>query len=138
MNQEPSIDQLSFLAGSWAAPRGSGIAQETWMPPAGKTMLGVSRTIRDGATTFTEFMQISEVNGKLKMELQMKIGGPVIEFRVAVFPNRVLLTGVNDPNKGTVEYIRQGDKLNAIVKGERDGQPYKLEFAFEKVPSTSS
>ena len=53
-----SITDLAWLSGCWAAAdqdKGSG---EHWMPPAGGTMLGVSRTISDGETVAFEFIRI--------------------------------------------------------------------------------
>lgn len=126
-----SIKQLEFLAGTWEAERGTGIVEEVWLPPKGKTMIGMSRTTRDETTTFTEFWQVTENEGKLTFSLQMKLGGPVVEWDVELGINRVLFKSKNDPNKATLEYRRDGDNLNAIVKGERDGEPYTLEFSYK-------
>src|SRR5688572_33346099 len=52
------ISQLAWLGGCWksdVAEPGSG---EHWMPLAGGTLLGVSRTVKQGKTVEFEFMQI--------------------------------------------------------------------------------
>ncbi|MGH8854312.1 MAG: DUF6265 family protein, partial [Telluria sp.] len=57
---------LSWLQGCWAAEgaeRGSG---EQWMGPAGSSMLGMSRTVRNGRTVEYEFIRIAKgADGKL-------------------------------------------------------------------------
>lgn len=128
-----SIDKLDFLAGHWRAKRGTGVMDEIWMPPSGGTMSGMSRTVREGKTTFTEFFQVSEVESKITMRLIQKIGSPAIDFKAIVGDNEVTFVSTNDPNKATVKYQRSKDNLTAVVQGEREGQPYKIEFQFEKV-----
>lgn len=52
------ISRLAWLGGCWkgeAAEPGSG---EHWLPLAGGTLLGVSRTVKQGKTVEFEFMQI--------------------------------------------------------------------------------
>src|SRR6202012_23245 len=52
------ISHLSWLSGCWnseASEPGSG---EQWLPLAGGTLLGVSRTVKQGKTVAFEFMQI--------------------------------------------------------------------------------
>ncbi len=62
----PSITQLQWLSGCWqlqGAPSGSG---EQWSSLAGGTLLGSSRTLRDGQTVGFEFMQLRQHdNGRL-------------------------------------------------------------------------
>ena len=56
------IGELEWLAGCWAsngAETGSG---EQWMRPAGGTMMGINRTVRNGRTTAYEFMRIVETD----------------------------------------------------------------------------
>ena len=56
---DEALAQLAWLQGCWAvdgAERGSG---EQWMAPAGGSMLGMSRTVRNGRTTGYEFIRIA-------------------------------------------------------------------------------
>ena len=66
------IAQLAWLAGSWS---GSGIdsapAHESWLPPTGKTMVGLFvQEDGEGGLMFTEHMYISEVDGSLVVRLK--------------------------------------------------------------------
>lgn len=128
-----SIDSLKFMQGSWAAERGTGVSEETWMPPSGKTMLGVSRTIREGRTSFTEFMLIEEVEGKLKLSICQKLGGPAITLKAGkVSDSEIVFEPVDDPNKATITYRLVDKDLHATVAGVREGSPYTLEFIFKR------
>lgn len=56
----------AWLAGCWAAEGKEAGSGEHWMPPAGGTMLGVGRTVKNGKTVDFEFMQLrSTAEGKL-------------------------------------------------------------------------
>ena len=55
-----TIDDLAWLSGCWAAANQESGSGEQWMPPAGGTMLGVSRSVRDGKTVAFEFIRIVE------------------------------------------------------------------------------
>ena len=53
-----SITDLAWLSGCWAATDQDTGSGEQWMPPAGGTMLGMSRTVSDGETVAFEFIRI--------------------------------------------------------------------------------
>lgn len=130
-----SIDNLKFMQGPWEAERGNGVSQETWMPPSGKTMLGVSRTLREDRTTSTEFLMIEEKEGKLTMTICQKLGGPAIKLIAGrVSHSEVVFEPVDDPNKATITYRLVEQELHATVAGVRDGTPYSLEFKFKRKP----
>lgn len=131
----PTLDDLKFMQGSWVAERGTGVSEETWMPPSGGTMLGVSRTIREGKTRFTEFLQIEEIEGKLKLTICQKLGGPAITLTASKWSEKeVTFEPVDDPNKATVAYRSVANELHTTVAGVRDTTPYSLEFKFKKKP----
>ena len=128
-----NIESLKFMQGSWEAERGTGISEETWTAPAGKSMLGVSRTLRDGRTSFTEFLMIEEKEGKLTMTICQKLGGPVITLNASkVTDSEVVWEPVNDPNKAIITYRLIDKELHATVAGSNDGKPYLLEFKFKR------
>ncbi|MCZ7650375.1 MAG: DUF6265 family protein [Thermoanaerobaculia bacterium] len=51
---------LAWLAGCWQAVDAEPGSGELWSAPAGGTLLGVARTVRDGRTVAHEFLQIRE------------------------------------------------------------------------------
>ena len=55
---EADLSHLTWLEGCWASATGENGTGEFWLPLAGGTLLGVSRTVRNGKTMAHEFMQI--------------------------------------------------------------------------------
>jgi hypothetical protein len=63
---ESEIEKVAWLAGCWASDAAEPGSEERWMPLAGGTMLGVSRTIEQGKTVAFEFMEIRHLpDGRL-------------------------------------------------------------------------
>lgn len=61
ISKEPaSVADLAWLAGSWASVGGEAGSGEQRTAPAGKTLLGVSRTVIDSRTVAYEFVRIRE------------------------------------------------------------------------------
>ncbi|MGH8166204.1 MAG: DUF6265 family protein, partial [Woeseiaceae bacterium] len=57
---DPSVDGLNWISGCWVSIDGEAGSGEQWMLPAGGSMLGMSRTVRDGKTVAFEFLRIAE------------------------------------------------------------------------------
>jgi len=55
-----SVDDLAWIKGCWVANLNGREINEHWMKPAGKTMLGMSRTVANGKTAECEFIQIRQ------------------------------------------------------------------------------
>ena len=55
---EHELQKLAWLAGCWAPDGAEPGSVEHWLPLAGDTLLGLSRTVKRGRTTGHEFMQI--------------------------------------------------------------------------------
>lgn len=55
---DSQLEQLAWLTGCWGAEGGDPGSVEHWLPLAGGTLLGVSRTVEAGKTVAHEFMQI--------------------------------------------------------------------------------
>jgi hypothetical protein len=129
----PAISDLASMSGSWAsmiAEPGSG---ELWMPPAGGTMLGVSRMIRDGKTVEHEFLRIKETEGKIvyiacpsgqaETEFTLVSSGrtkAVFEHPAHDFPQRIIY-----------ELIPEGN-LSAKIEGIIDGKLKAIDFPMKR------
>ena len=57
--QQPTpIDRAGWLAGCWEQRSPNRVTMEMWMPPAGGTMMGASRTTAGGATRAYEQLRL--------------------------------------------------------------------------------
>lgn len=59
------VNDLAWLSGCWIADGAESGSIEQWTAPAGGSMLGVNRTIKDGKTSAFEFMRIIESDSEL-------------------------------------------------------------------------
>lgn len=135
-----SVNELAWLAGCWAsvgAEEGSG---EQWTQPAGGTMFGVSRSVRDSQTVAHEFMQIRETEdqsieflanpsgqeGATFVMVSLKDGEVVFENPDHDFPQRIIYQLMSD---GT---------LAARIEGEIDGELQTVEFPMRRTSCTPS
>lgn len=86
-----NIDDLSWMAGCWEIP---GRYHENWMKPVGGTMLGMSRTIRDGKTVLHEYHLIRQQGAEIALNVLLAGAVKAVPFKLirssaaeAVFEN---------------------------------------------------
>ncbi|HET7712413.1 MAG TPA: DUF6265 family protein [Thermoanaerobaculia bacterium] len=130
--QLTSVQDLSWLSGCWAAVGKERGTEEHWLSPAGGTLLGLSRTVRKGATVAHEFMQIRETaNGLVfiaRPSGQEEATFTLIESaaRRAVFEN-----ATHDfPQR--VIYTRKGDRLLGRIEGTIGGKEKTIDFPMKR------
>jgi Domain of unknown function (DUF6265) len=125
----------AWLTGCWAADGREGGSGENWMAPAGGSMLGVGRTVKDGRTVDFEFMQLrASSEGKLvfialpagKRETTFTLisnpaEGLVFENLQHDFPQRVIY---RSPAR---------DRLHARIEGLRSGVLRGIDFPMKRI-----
>ena len=130
-----TIGDLAWLSGCWAAVDQDVGSTEQWMPPAGGTMLGVSRSVRDGKTLAFEFIRIVEQDdGKLVFiaspsgqntasfsMTSIKVGEVIFENPDHDFPQRIIY-----------RLISEWDLLGRI-EGTIDGTERAVDFPMKKI-----
>ena len=129
------IDQLGFFSGCWSMTRDGVTVDETWNKPAGGTLTGIGRTVKDGKTAFTELMQIREENGKLAFVVQLKMGGPVTVFPVlSLTATEVVFSNPEHDYPQRVIYRKQADgSLLGRTEGRQRGKETSEDFAYRRV-----
>lgn len=65
-----TLDDMSWLVGSWRGPGLGGTTDEVWLPPVGGSMLGMFRLSHDGAPSFYELCAMREIEGSLQIDLK--------------------------------------------------------------------
>jgi len=125
-------EDFLFMSGSWQLGSGANLTEEHWTLPNAGSLIGMSRTIRGGKTTFFEFLRLEQ--GKDGVDYVAQPGGrfPPTRFRCtslegkkAVFEN----TLHDFPTRITYERTSD-DELIAIVSGPPNGKekPQTLRF----------
>jgi hypothetical protein len=124
-----SIARISWLGGCWESADPSRGIEEQWMRPRGGTMLGMSRTVREGRTREFEHMRIEERDGRLVFTSKpsgqdeasfdsIEVTSSSIAFENAAhdFPQRII-------------YRRNADgTLLARIEGTRTGEVRGVDF----------
>lgn len=129
-----SLADLAWLTGCWEGRQGQSVIEEVWSKPAGGSMLGFGRTVKDGRTVAYEFMQVREENGSLTYMPQPQGGARVsfplknslgakmtFENKAHDFPQRVI-------------YERKGQgMLLAAIEGTFKGKDEREEYQMKRV-----
>ena len=61
---------FSWMAGAWTGQGLGGQVDEVWSAPAGGTMVGHFRLVKDGKPVFYEILTLLEVEGSVEMRLK--------------------------------------------------------------------
>jgi len=130
---KPSVADLFWLSGCWQGRQGTAVIEEIWSKPAGTTMLGLGRTVRNNRTVSFEFMQFREQNGTLAFLPQPQGGAqvtfPLKQSTVAKFT----FENLNHDYPQRVSYERKGGQLLASIEGTEKGKFSRQEFVMRKV-----
>jgi len=125
---KPDIARLAWLAGCWEGQTGPVRIEEHWSKPAGGAMLGLSRNMKGDKVIFSEFMRISQDEGKIVYTprigtkaapvpfglIRMSADEAVFENLAHRFPQRILYR--REPNGSLFARIEGMD--NGKARGE--------------------
>jgi Domain of unknown function (DUF6265) len=133
--QVPPVETLDWLAGCWAADGAEAGSGERWTPPAGGTLLGLSRTVKGGRTVEWEFMRIvTEPDGRIAFIAQPSGQREARFERVASPPEAAVFENPAHDFPQRIIYRRQGaDRLAARIEGTRGGVQRGIDFPLRRV-----
>ena len=132
--KKASLDDLFWLSGCWEGRAGNANLDEIWSKPAGGSMLGLGRTVKENRTVSFEFMQFREENGSLVFLAQPQ-GGARVSFPLKdSFGGRVTFENKEHDFPQRVIYERKGPALLlAAIEGISKGKEQREEFQMRKV-----
>ena len=124
-----SIGDLGWLTGCWSYDGqvvGSG---EHWLIPAGQTMFGVSRSVRDSKTVAFEYLRIEQTDDSSLALFASPSGQNTTRFDLiqlgeteAVFEN----PAHDFPQR--IIYRLRGNSLLGRIEGKSDGKEVAVDF----------
>ena len=131
-----TIDRLSWMVGDWTGTMGRASIEEHWIPAAGKTMLGLGRTVAGERTVAFEFLRIEQRPDGLVYVAQPG-GRPPTEFRLTKAEGQaVTFENPQHDNPKIIRYMKEGDAtLVAEIDGDEKGKPSKMRFVFTRAPA---
>lgn len=129
------VESLAWLAGCWQPEKGDAGSVEHWLAPAGGTMFGVSRTVKNGKTVEFEFMQLrTNAEGKLVF-IALPSGQKEATF-VASDVSESAVTFENpahDFPQKVIYRLQPEGRLVARIEGTRDGKARGMDFPMKRV-----
>lgn len=134
--EEASLMDLAWLAGCWASVGGESGSVEQWMAPAGGSMLGMSRTVRNSRTVAWETMHIRQADDGSIEYTAMPSGQPAASFAlVAMGESEVIFENPEHDFPQRIIYrLKLGGRLEASIEGEVNGQARTVLFPMQSMP----
>jgi len=134
--QSARLESVSWLIGCWEllAADQKQLVQESWGAPIGGSMLGMSRTVRDGKLIEFESIILRVDKGKLAYEAHPS-GQPTATFLSTKISDKSILfeNPQHDfPQKIGYE-LKDSSSLLAWIEGTVDGKPRRREFPYRRV-----
>ena len=129
------LEQLRWLAGCWSNPQGEPGSGDYWVAPAGGTMLGVGRLVRDGRTVEYEFLRLhQDASGGV-----IYTATPSEQAQTAFVASRIDAAGATFENPAhdfpqRITYSRRGTAGMLVrVEGARDDAQRGFTLRFDRV-----
>lgn len=132
---EADVSSLAWLAGCWQAEKGEPGSGEHWLPPAGGTMFGIGRTVKNGKTVEFEFVQL-RVNAEGKLVFIALPSGQQETTFVASAVGKDSVTFENpqhDFPQKVIYRLQSADRLVARIEGTRGGTLRGVDFPMKRV-----
>ncbi|MGI9204521.1 MAG: DUF6265 family protein [Woeseiaceae bacterium] len=130
-----SVNDLDWMSGCWAADNRETGSIEYWTPPAGGTMLGVSRTVADGKTIAFEYLRIETDDDDAIVLVASPSGQQTARFELMDMSLReVVFVNPNHDFPQRIIYRLIGDnKLHGRIEGTRNGQATSVDFPMSRI-----
>ena len=132
--QAPTDGDLAWFAGCWELTRGNNYIEEQWTTAVGGTLLGMSRTVREGSTSGFEFMRIFVRSDTLMFAAQPQGQAAPAEFNAKSWSaGEAMFENMAHDFPQRVSYRAAGsDSLLARIEGEIEGASRGIDFVYTR------
>ncbi len=132
---KPTIDSLNWLSGCWeqndAAKKRFG--SEQWMKPAGQSMLGMSRTVKNGKVSGFEFLRIVEDDSGIHYISRPSQNKEETSFKlIKSGANKVVFENPAHDFPQRIIYRLEKTNLFARIEGKNNGKLTAIDFPMIK------
>jgi hypothetical protein len=130
----PSIKDLSWLAGCWEANLRGREVSEQWMKPGGGIMLGMARTVAQGKATEFEFTQIREDKDGSIYYVAKPSGQAEASFKLVKLQNKeaVFENPQHDFPQRIIYRLEPDGSLFARVEATVKGQLRGIDYPYKR------
>lgn len=130
-----SVESLLWMSGCWTSVDAEPGSGEIWTSPAGGTLLGMSRTVKDGRTVAHEFMQIRETAPGQISFIAMPSGQSEASFPLKSLSERevVFENPQHDFPQRLIYRLDPKGGLVGRIEGLRNGEVKEIDFPMDRV-----
>ena len=126
------IDRAAWLQGCWELKTANRSVEEIWTTAKGGSMIGVSRTIRDGKLTEYEMIVLRERGDMLAYEAHPS-GQPAATFlSTRISASELVFENAAHDFPQQIGYRLDGDTLLAWIRGTQNGKDRRIEFPYTR------
>ncbi len=129
------VEDLAWLTGTWTHLGREAGSVEIWSAPAGGTMLGMARFVKEGRTVDFEYLRIRETEDGMLEYIALPSGQAETAFRIvelssgkAVFENLE-----HDFPQRIIYLLEAEDDLVARIEGRVKGEERSVDFPMRRV-----
>ncbi len=132
------VESLAWMVGCWQATSGGTVVDEHWLPPRGDSMLGMSRTVRDGRLVGYELILLIQTDVGLVYRAHPS-GQAMANFHATETNRRgVVFENPDHDFPKRIAYWSEGpDTLTARVDDGSDDRSFELEYRRSDCPEAS-
>lgn len=132
--ESDALSKLVWLQGCWELRAGARTVEECWMRPAGASMIGMSRTLVDGAFRGHEFLILRAVGDTLRYEANPSGQAPTVFVTTAWSDSLLVFENPGHDFPQRIGYRRAGaDSIAAWIEGTIEGKARRVEFPYARV-----
>ena len=131
---EAPIDKLAWLAGCWSQTGSDAGSVEMWSLPAGGTMLGMARTVKNGKTVEWEHLMIRETEPGIWTYVAKPGKQPEAAFPIKLIGDgEVVFENPQHDFPQRIIYKRDGaDGLKARIEGVSKGKEKAFDYPMQR------
>jgi hypothetical protein len=130
-----NVDELAWLSGCWMIEGAEPGSIESWLSPAGATLLGMSRTVKGGKTVAYEFMQIRALDDGMLAYVAKPSNQAEATFPLArIGKDEVMFENKTHDFPQRILYRLSGPGvLMARIEGTRAGKERAIDYPMKKI-----
>lgn len=129
---EVPSQNFNWLVGEWVRKNEKKGKEtfEIWKKNSVSEYFGHGYTVKEKDTVQQEFIKLYYKDKKWNLEVELKGDPDIVTFKMTSYSSSAFICeNKNHDFPKLIKYERNGDKLNALVKGD----DFQIPFAFEKV-----
>lgn len=135
-NPVTDIEDFGGMAGCWERKDDAKklLITEQWMKPAGTSIIGMSRTVRDGRTVEFEYMRVEKRTDGIYFVAKPSVNKGETAFRLKSSTlNEVVFENPEHDFPQRIMYKLEGAKMTGRIEGNNKGKPIAIDFPLNKV-----